>query len=120
MIDSAVARTAATTTDAGRIDNIARVLGSTVADPLARMQFEYRAATVPRRFSADGHESAALRLAAQDFIPDQTRPGVWAVGVAAGLAGPPAREPEVTGSAAFDWPAGIVSLFDTVHGSMAA
>lgn len=101
-----------------RGDGIAQVLGSTVADPLARMQFEYRGATIPRRLSVDAHESTALRLSPLDFVPDQVGLGAWAFGPAAtGVPAAGGKESDTAASFTFDWPTSVASLLGTFHGS---
>ena len=94
-------------------DGTVRILCSTVSDPLARMQFEYRAAVNPRLFSANAREITARRMSASDVVPgyvsptasDFTRP-VHAV-----------SDTALAGASWSDLPVAVPSMFNTIHGS---
>ncbi len=94
-------------------DEIARILGSTVADPLARMQFEYRATASPRLFSADAHEAAARRLSSPDFFPDHVGSTKWTLAFLT-----PGNSDAASANAGWlDLPAGAPAMFGAIHGS---
>ena len=88
-------------------DGVARILGSTVANPLTRMQFEYRATVGSRQFSASLHGVPALQVSAADFAPDNAAAAAWAflapgTGAAAPVAG-------------FEPPTALAPMFAIAH-----